>query len=367
MAIGDPFAPFESTPATAVELSKIDFQGTIREDVMSQIFDVSPIETPTLDLMSVAPRSRNFYRSWTQRDRAAVDITNARAQGSDPTADHGRKGKRVGNHHQILYKALDISKTAEEVDNIGYASEMAIQIMDRQDEIKKDQDGIFLTHQASVEDTGDKTTPGLTAGIGAWIETNVQNGTAGGFANGIVAAPTPGTSAGFTEVMLKKAQRDAWMGGGRPNILVSTPDMIENISSYMFTANAQIATLTASNADKVRLNQVNVGGRGQRYTQGLIAIASVNVYTGMYGTLTLMPDINMQTYTNVSENVNVYFLDMDRWQVGYLWDTQVEPLAKTTALAEKREMTLQTCTICESEVANASVLGINPATAMAAS
>ena len=155
------------------------------------------------------------------------DFDNKAVDGADASGNDTKTGRRVGNHSQISTKYVQVSKRAGNVNTIGYANELAKQVTDRQQELRRDVEGMALLNNGSVE--GTDTVEGEAAGLAAWLTTadvdgnaaatnNVVRGVGGADGgwddtpgNGLVAAATAGTPQALTET----AVRDVVLRSGR--------------------------------------------------------------------------------------------------------------------------------------------------------
>jgi hypothetical protein len=343
--------------STAYNLSEVDLDGLLNEDVMQTIFNIDPVDLPFMD-MAGRETSKNPYKSWVKEGLAAVTLDNALVDGADAPAVGTFDEARVGNHHQISGKQVSVSTRARNVDTIGYEDRLIHELMIRQKELRKQMEAILLSNQASVESSSTGPAAGKLAGAGATFETNIINGTAGGFAAGIYSAPTPGAARALTEDDLRDAGEAAYSDGGNPRILMSTPQMIRTISEYMFSGNARVATLQTN---------VATAKEGRYGNQGVTAIGSVNTFVSDFDTFTLTPNRTQLAYDNGGTScVNVYLFDPDYWAVSYIYDIMTEELAKS-GLADRRLMSVDYTLVAKQEKSSAVVMGINPALAMTAS
>jgi hypothetical protein len=160
---------------SSADLKAIDFGGLINEDVMQQIMDISSISLPFTSSFG-SGSVKNSYYEWTIDELADPDTTNAKVDGQDTESLNDAKGgSRVGNHAQISTKNVIVTTRARQSDSIGTSDELAKQVMRRNEELRRDVEAIMLTEQGSQADDGD-TTPGLSAGLSAWLETNTNFG-----------------------------------------------------------------------------------------------------------------------------------------------------------------------------------------------
>ena len=345
-----------TTNLDAADLAGVDYEGLINEDVMQTIFDIDPVDLPYQD-MAGRETSKNQYKSWTQDSLEAPALANAVVDGADVTGNDTSTGRRVGNHHQESTKIVQVSHRARNVDTIGRSDELVYQLMQRQKELKKRLEATFLSNQASVEDDGN-TTAGMTAGCGAMFETNIINGTAGGFSNGIYSTPTPGAATALTETAIRDGSEMAYNEGGNPSILMSVPKVIRKLSEYMFGGSARIAALQQN----VSPSQVREGSYDN---QGVSAVGAVLTIVTDFHTLEFTPNRSQLTYDNGGTPcANVYGFDPGYWAVSYLQGIETHPLAKT-GLADKRLMSVDYCNIAKNEKSSFVIMGVNPALAAA--
>lgn len=315
--------------ATSDYLSSADLNnaargGVVNESVMQKIWDISKIPLPFTDLIGTGSHD-NSLTTWTQDTLQAQNLDNAAVDGQDITAyNNAGPGPRVGNHSQISTKAVAVSERAQSVNAIG-GNALSHQLMMRQQELKRDIEGIMLTGQASVADDG-ATVAGKAGGLASWLETNVSvgaTGAAGGYdtATGLTVTPTPGTKRAGSEATLRDLLQSVWQNGGNPTVLMSVPAVIRKLSSYMFTSTAQIATITSDVGQK----------KGAKVAQG-----SVNVFVTDFGITVDMIANRLQPVVSAGV-ADLFILDPGLLELSYLKGVNVAPLAKV-GLADKRLM-----------------------------
>ena len=117
--------------------------GSISEDVMQQIFDISPVDTPFTN-MAGTEQVNNQYTEWLTDVLAAVSVSNAVVDGADAGSDQSRSTSRVGNHCQISSKVVKVSGRAQAVNTIGRSNELAYQLLQRGRELRRDVEAIKL-------------------------------------------------------------------------------------------------------------------------------------------------------------------------------------------------------------------------------
>ena len=336
---------------TAYSLANVAHGGVLNEDVLQQVFDISPTSLPLQERIGSESTS-NPYTSWRIRDLAAPDPTSAEIDGSDSVADDTRVGTRVGNFHHIKRKKVKTSTLADASDTIGYSVEHTDQIMERQKELRRDVEAAKLYINPSREDDG-SAVAGLSASISSWLTSNTNRGTAGadgGFGTttpNIVDAPTPGNARAGTETMVRDMCEDIYTGGGDPTIAMGIPKLIRRLSEYMFTASARIATL-----------QSDTGQRAAAAT----AKGAVNVFlTDHDVVLEMIPNRNMTTYTDAvaTQVADLHILSPSFLREGILHGYRSDPLGKT-GLSETSEITVAFTLKVLNEAAHGVISDLDP-------
>lgn len=346
----------------AYDLGDVDLDGVINEDVMQTIFEIDPVDLPFHD-MAGRETSDNQYKSWVKDALETPSLANAQVDGADlvespPTTSGDEttsKMARIGNHHQISTKTVKVSTRAQKVDTIGYANALVYQLRQRQKELRKQCEATACSPQASVEATD--TVAGKTAGAAAMFETNIINGTAGGFSAGIFSGPTPGTARALTETDVRDAGEMAYNEGGNPTKLMSVPKLIRKLSEFLFTSSARIGTIQTD----VNRGSVNDGEYGH---QGVTAIGAVNVIVTDFQTLEFVPNRSQLMYDNGGTDCcDVFIMDPEYWAVTYIQGMETEALAKM-GLSDKRMMSVDWSIIAKQEKSSAIIMGVNPALAV---
>lgn len=335
---------------TGTTLAAAAFGGLIREDLMNQIWDISNIPLPMADMIGSGSHM-NSYCEWQQSELAAPDTANAKVDGADITTNDERVGARVGNHSQISTKRVQVSTRAQNSDVAGQSDALAYQVMERQKELRRDVDAIMASEQPSQADNG--TLPGLSAGVGAWLVTNVSRGAglgaSGGFSGGIVAAPTPGTARALSEKNVRDVCQKVYEEGGNPTVAMSVPALIRKFSEYLFSATAKVATLMS-----------DVG----QAREAAVAKGAINVFVTDFGvTLELMAN-RLQPLVDAT-HANMFILDPEYLELSYLHGYKVDPLAKS-GLADTRLMSVDWSLKVLSEKAQGVVADNDPALAAVA-
>jgi hypothetical protein len=340
----------------SAELKAVKAGGLIREDVMNKIFDISKIPLPFTDMVG-STSAKQEYIEWTKDELSTPNIANAVIDGSDISGNDAKTGERVGNHHQISIKAVQVSYRADASDTIGRAKELAYQLMRRQQELRRDVEAIALGNQASVADNG-TTIAGKVGTLCTWLKTNAKGSSSQGFDlnTKLTVAATPATAVALTEANLRDTIQSVYQNGGDASVMMTTPAVIAKFSQYMIKsagATAQIHT--------------EVDGRSK---EPVTALGTVNVFVTDFGTIRAVPNRLQQTYDDATPTTpkkasTVFILDPSYISLCYLKGYQTDELAKT-GLSEKRVMSVDWSLIVHTEKAHGMIFGVDGSVAMTA-
>jgi hypothetical protein len=291
---------------------------TIREDLQDAFISISPMETPFQSAIG-RKTAANTYFEWTEVDLAAPVKTNRVKEGeAGPDNDAPTNGKRLGNYTQISDKVVEVSSTADAVNGAGDIQTVAKQIAFKLKELKRDMEVMLLQNTAA--DSGGADEARITAGLPAFLRTNVDrstgtvdganptlSGTTAGYPN---AAATDGSVRALTEDMLKSVIAKCWDAGAEPSIVLCGSAVKQKISST-FTGSAT---------------------KYQDMTDSKKLVAAIDVYVSDFGTLQIVPTRFLETRTSNSETVaarDVFVLDPSYARIAFLANVKQEPLAKT--------------------------------------
>jgi hypothetical protein len=269
----------------------------IREDLANVIYDVSPTEVPFLS-MAKKGTATSTNVEWQTDTLAQASDSNFVIEGDDASANAGVATVRRGNYTAISDKVAITTGTAQAVDTAGRANEHDYQVLKRAKELKRDIETILLANNAKV--AGNDSTARETAGLPAWLISNVdRNGGANPTGDG-TDARTDGTQRAFTEDQFKTVIQSIWTNGGNPTV------------AMMGGFNRQIASSFSG------------GNSGFQKAEDKTLHATYDVYESDFAQIKLVPNRFMPTR-------NVYILDMDYWEVAFMTGRNMvtSELAKT--------------------------------------
>lgn len=340
-----------TTALASSDLKAVLAGGLIREDVMNKIWDISKIPLPFTDMVG-SGSAKNEYKEWTQDELAQPDVNNAVGDGADADGNDTATGARVGNHHQVSDKVVEVTFRSDASNTIGRTKELAYQLMRRQQELRRDVEAIALQNQSSVADDNDGDVVGKVGGLPTWLETTHINGAAGGFDlnTKLTVERTVGAAQSLSEDDIRDAVESIYDEGGDPTKLMTIPKIIRRISEYLFTSSARVGTLMSDQG---------------KSTEKATALGSVNVFVTDFGTLTMVPNRLQQRHldSGTTETGDVFILDPEYLSLCYLQGYRTDDLAKL-GQKNRRQMIVDWSLIVNTEKAHGIIGDIDPDLAM---
>lgn len=288
---------------------------TIKEDLQDALISISPTDTP---VMSAIGRKSvdNTYFEWGVVDLADASTSNRVAEGeSAPANDSPTNAVRMGNYTQISDKVVEVSDTSNAVNGAGNAQTLAKQVAYKLKELKRDMESMLTDNVAAS--AGSSGTARASAGLPAFLRTNVSRGTGGadgttsgsGDSGYVNTAATDGTKRAITEALLKSVIADCWSQGAEPSVVICGASQKQAISA--FTGNAT----RFKEAEDSKIN------------------AAIDVYISDFGELQIVP-------SRFSRSRDVLVLDPNYARVTYLNPTSQKELART-GHAERRLISVE--------------------------
>lgn len=304
----------------------------IREDLSDIIYRIDPTETVFTSNIGRS-KSTATRHDWQIQTLASAADDNAVVEGDEATTDAATATVRVWNYTQISDKVARVAGTGRAVDAAGRGDEMEYQVLLKGLELKRDVEKQMLSRKASV--AGNSATARQSAGMEAWITTNVSVGTSGtttGFSatTGLVAQPTDGTQRTFTEAMVKTVMAACFNAGGKPKMVLVGASQKQTFSGF-----TGIASL--------RKDQTSA-------TQATI-IGAADTYVSDFGSLSIVPSIQ-------SRNRTALFIDTKMVKMSLLRPMKNWELAKDGD-SDRRQILLEyTLEVCN-EAAHGKVADLN--------
>lgn len=302
------------------DLKAVAAGGLIREDVLDQIFDISDIPTPFLDMVGTDGFT-NSYSEWTEDKLIAPNLANKLVSGSDANSANNNanvtNAKRAGNHAQISTKLVMVTERGQAVTSVGRSDEMGYQTARRLQELRRDVEAIALSTQASVQDDG-VAVAGQSAGLSAWLTSNTSigaTGVNGGFQTGtkLVTTRTPGTKRALSFAFISTQIENVYNLGGNTSVLMSVPGVTKRLGQYLLT--------TPNSAKPTQ----NIQGTGDGVSQ--TSQQYVDAFKTDFGfMMQIIPNRLQQNYGTAQ--ADVFGLDTRFIKLGLLYGWKVDVLAK---------------------------------------
>ncbi len=320
----------------------------VREDLSDVIYNITPTEVPAQANFGRGT-SKQTLREW-QIDELAAAASNAVVDGADFGSDESDEAFRIGVYMQISIKYLAVSRRANIVNKAGRRAELSYQIAKKGKELRRDVE--FEICQGNATVAGNSTTPSETAGLRGWIKTNTHRESGGAepaLSNTTFGEPTTGETDGTIPVAMHEDRlleqlADCYIAGGNPNMLMLGPVMKQKFSSYMFGADARIATQYQDQGP------VNRGG--------VSVVGAVDVYVSDFTVLDIVPN-------RFQRERDGWILDNEFWDVTYLDGYKTETISKIGD-AERRHILVDWGLKSNNEAASAHYADIDETTAMLA-
>ena len=299
-----------------------DSVNTIKEDLSSVIYNVSPEETPFYSKCSKSS-ARNTLVEWnTQSLRASA--ANAHIEGDATTAEARTATTRLNNSTQIFKNAVVVPDTDEGLDRVSKNKQIAYQTLLIAKEQKLDIEKALFDNNAKV--AGNATTARELAGAPAWMTTNVNFVSASSGANpngtGSNARTDSGAPTAFTQAKFDTVMQSIWEEGGKPDTVYLSAFQM-NVALGFTGNNNQRSSVQAGDERVVK---------------------SLAVYVTPWGTVEFMP-------SRENRSRDVFIMQDNMWEVAMLRPTKNVALAKTGDNTTRQVVTELTL-VCKNEAAS---------------
>lgn len=313
---------------------------TIREDLQDAYVSISPTECPFQAAIGRKSVSNTLFE-WPVVSLASPTANRVLEGEDSPGNDAPTNAVRLQNYTQISDKVVEVSDTAEAVNGAADVQTIAKQVAFKLKELKRDMEVMLLSNVAAV--AGNTTTARVTAGLPAFLRSNVSRGATG--ANGTLsgttagfpnAAATDGTPRALTEDMLRSVIASCWNNGAEPTIVLCGSAVKQKISST-FTGSAT---------------------KFQDMAGSKTLSAAIDIYVSDFGTLQIVPSRFLETRTVAARDV--FVLDPNYARVAFLQNVKQRPLART-GHSERRMISCEYGLQVDTEAAHGVIADINGA------
>ena len=271
-----------------------------REDLINDIYDISPTTTPFLSGIARTTATATNHE-WQTDALGTATSSNAVIEGENAVNTAFIPTVRLGNQTQISDQVPAVTKTQRRVDSAGRGDELDYQVMKSTKLLKNDMESALCANKAKV--VGSESVARELAGVESWLASNTSLGATGVAPTGDgTDARTAGTPRSFDEAFLKTVIADIFDAGGEPDTLMCGSVIKQAISGI-----------------------VNGGAAGaaQRVVDGNEATVNtaIDIYVSDFGSMKVSPNRFM-----VQDSLLV--LDMDMWAMATIWEFDQETLAK---------------------------------------
>lgn len=324
--------------------------GIINESVMQKIIDISDFPLPFTDLAGNGGKVGNSYQEWTEDKLSEPGLDNYAVDGAALGGNNARSGTRMGNHCQISTKVVAVSTRARNSDVIGQSDSLSYNIMQRLKELRRDVERMSISWNPSQADDG-VAVPGISAGFGSFLTSNVFRGV-GGLNGGfgattptIIDAPVNGAGEALSETNVRDVSQAVYENGGDPTVAMMQPAVKRLFSEYLYTDEARVATLDS-----------DVGQASEQAT----AKGAVDVYLSDFSILKLVPN-RLQPGQPAASNTVMYLIDPEMVEQVFLHGYRTEPQGKK-GLSDERQMIVDWSLRVSTELAHGCIADILPGT-----
>ncbi|MBL8644411.1 MAG: DUF5309 family protein [Rhodospirillaceae bacterium] len=222
---------------------------------------------------------------------------------------------RLGNRCSISKKVYAVSGTSNAVDVAGVDNELDEQRLLKGIELKRDME-INLLSNTAYDATSSTASARKNAGLPAYI-TNADVSGIGGYTIGSGTGATAWNLAGatiraLTLTILNAAMKAAYVDGGKPKLLMLSPDQKVIFSGLAFSSTAGGVQI------RYNMNQVRPAA----------LIGAVETWQSDFGAVDVVVNVQFASDTSFL-NQTAFLIDPRYVDVPFLRPFMVEPLAKT--------------------------------------
>jgi hypothetical protein len=288
-----------------------------REDLDEAISNITPTDTPFSNMCKKGKADNTFFE-W-QMDDLAAPGSNAQLEGDVAPAAVFNPTVRAGNRTQISTKTVTVSGTAQATTKAGRGKdEEAYQLVKKAKELKRDVEFALLNN--NVYNAGNTTTARTTMGLVGWVDGGVafggngsviSTGTGGNqplFAANTARTAATANQAAVTEANLLTILQNAYLVGGKPDVLMTDAKTRATVTSWTTSA-----TRYAHTSEKKIIN-------------------TVGIYESDYGVLKIESNVVLSVDANTKV---LYALQSDMWELAYLRPYKTIDLAVTGDFTNK--------------------------------
>ncbi|MDX2143013.1 MAG: DUF5309 family protein [Rhodospirillaceae bacterium] len=286
----------------------------IKEDLAEMVYRIDPEETPFQSNISTKGTAKNTLVEW-QTQSLAPPAANYQIEGDVTATGTATARVRLNNRCAISKKVYAVTGTSQAVEVAGVQSELDEQRLLKGVELKRDMEVTLLANVGY--DAGSTASARKCAGLPAYI-TNADTSGMGNFTVSSGTGATAWNLAGATDralslTILNSAMKTAYVAGGKPKMLMVSPDMKVKFSGLALASNLSGGVQLRYNVNQVRPAAL---------------IGAVETWQSDFGALDVI--VNVQLASDATFlNKTAFLIDPRFAEVAFLRPFQVEELAKT--------------------------------------
>ena len=328
----------------------------VREQLSDVISNISPTSLPFTANVGT-DTSDSDYEEW-ETDELDDAADNAHIDGDTFTADPASPAVRIGNFHQIGRKELQVSRRANRVQKAGRDNEMSYQMAKKGKALRRDvETGALIRKPARKGAAAGANAAPHTAGVPAWLRTNIDMGASGaapttsggatgaGYPN---AGGTVGTARAMSEAVLLDIIGKCYAEGSVPNMVLFGRKIKVAVSAFFFGTSSRIADQEQE--------------QGRKRGAGVTVIGAVDSFQSDFGTHDFVPDLFAPESAAAAE---VPVLNTELWKLMYLDKYKFIP-QPNDGDAERELLVVDWGTKCMNEKGSGIIAAVNSNTAMVA-
>jgi len=273
-----------------------------KEEVMDAVYNIDPTDTPFMSNIGRGSTDNTFFQVPVDTLAAASGTGVTEAYFVGDSARAVSDVTVVGNYTQINERDYLVSGTGRATAFYGREDQLGYQRAKATKELKRNMETALLGNQSGVQ-IGESTV-GQTAGLPAWIKTNVDSSATNSvdpvWTSIVTDARSDGVQRAFTETILKSVVKQCWDNGADPSILMVGSFNKQTVSGFSGIAEQRV--------------NVQLGG-------DVPIIGAADFYQSDFGILAVIPN-------RFQRARDAFVLDPDYAEVKYLRPVEFHEIAK---------------------------------------
>lgn len=233
------------------------------EDVLDQIFNVSPVDTPTISMAADAPASARLVEALEDSLRAAA--ANAAVEGAAAAFSTPTPPVVLTNHTQIFDETAEVSGTMEAVRLYGRDGAMAYELARKYEELANDMEFAVVGSGRQAGTAGASGTARQMTCLQAQLDSNVVVDAAT-----FAAGPAAISTIAELEQCMLEAHKETDTLGGRPRYLQVPQEHALSVAGF-----------------------ANVSARTRQIANERVIVNTIDLYVSPFGELDVIKNRNL--------------------------------------------------------------------------